>query len=168
MRQKRNRSKRLDYQSDRYGRECLELSQRSKSALGFGAVLVKEGQILGQGWNRRSTPEERKLLTHVDYAIHAEQAALIDALSQGWEIKGSEIYVLGMILLGPMRGRLTVREKPVFICKRCPPSLLRFAIFVNVPQIRGWVRLSPEQALQTSQKLCGNGYWERFIRSGKI
>ena len=163
-----------DYVTDVYGKECLELAKDCRSHIGFGAVFVKEGKITGRGWNKRSTPAERKLLTHVDYAIHAEQACVLDALRrEGFIQKGKissiafleegEIYVAGVVLRGPHEGKITMVERKVFICKKCVSSILiPFNVSVNVPYVRGWASLTPKRAEKTSAELCGDGYWKRF------
>jgi len=165
-----------DFRKDRYGKECLRLAEVCTGKLGFGAVLVKDDEIIGRGRNRHPKPSERKLLTHVDYGIHAEQACVLDALRSADCIKrnkiihtevlhGSEIYVLGTVLLGPKKGKLTTRGKKIFICKKCPPSvLIPFDIPVNIPHIRGWACLSPHEAMETAKENCGNGYWGKFTK----
>lgn len=165
-----------DYLNDRYGRECLRQARECRASLGFGAVLVKDGEIIGRGRNRRSTPEERRLLSHVDYGIHAEQGCVIDALRGAGCIndgkivdttvlRGSEIYVLGIVLQGESKERLTTKEERVFICKKCPPSvLIPYDVPVNIPHIQGWVRLTPQEAMETAERLCGKGYWRKFAK----
>lgn len=154
----------FDYRKDVFGRACLHEAIKSKGNIGFGAILLKDGEIIGRGWNRRSIKRERKLLSHVDYGIHAEQACVVDALRRGVDIRHSIIYVLGIALRGPHRGKLTTRRKRVLVCKKCPPSiLLRFNISVMIPHISGWVELSPENALQTAEELCGDSYWKKFL-----
>lgn len=152
-----------NYYTDKIGKECLFLAHKSKGKVGFGAILIKNRKIIGRGWNHQPQPEERGFLTHVDYAIHAEQSCVVDALRQGIEIKGSEIYVLGLVLRGSEKGKLTVRKQKVFICKKCSISvLIKFDIPVNIPHVTGWIKLSPQVALKTSEELCGDGYWNRF------
>lgn len=157
----------FDYENDSFGKLCLELAEKSKGALGFGALLVKDGKILGRGWNHRPEPKERGIVTHVDYAIHAEQAAYVDARLQGIsadKLIGSTIYVLGKALKGKNRGKLTIGDRKVFICKKCPVSvLIPHNISVHIPHYEGWCRLSPEEALQTTKE-CGEGYWKKFIK----
>ncbi|MCH7758956.1 hypothetical protein IID20_01200 [Patescibacteria group bacterium] len=154
----------MDYSQDRYGRECLKYAQKSRSDIGFGAVLVKGKKIIGCGWNRRSTFLERKLLSHVDYAIHAEQACIADAILRGVDIQGSRVYVLGIVLRGKQKGKLTARNEKVFICRKCPPTFIRFKVSVYIPCFHGWVHLSPKRAAKTAKEVCGNGYWRKFIQ----
>ncbi len=136
---------------------------KSKADVGFGAVLVKNGRIIGRGWNRLSTFRERAMLTHVDYAIHAEQACVFDAMQKLIPLHGSRIYVLGIVRTGPQKGKLTTRRQKIFVCRDCPPSvLLRFNIPVYIPHVKGWTRLSPEKAMETAKKFHKNGYWKKI------
>lgn len=152
-----------DYLKDKIGKECLLLAHNSKAQVGFGAVLMRGRAIIGRGWNHQPKPEERGFLTHVDYAIHAEQACVVDALRKGFDIDGSKIYVLGLVLSGPEKGKLTVRKQKVFICKKCSASVLeKLNIPVYIPHVTGWVKLSPQEATRTSKKMCGNGFWKKF------
>src|SRR3990172_7363170 len=110
----------FSYHDDPIGCVCLELAQKSRSKIGFGAVLIKDREIIGQGYNRLSTPWERRRLSHVDYAIHAEQACIIDALNHRRDVSGSEVYVVGMVLTGRNKGTLTVRSEKGYGCLKCP------------------------------------------------
>jgi hypothetical protein len=103
----------FDYLTNRYALACLEQARRGKSDVCFGSVLVKNNKIIGKGWNRRATEQDRKRLSHVDYAIHAEQAAILDAIDNGYNPKNGTIYVLGFANSGPKSFadlRLTIRE----------------------------------------------------------
>jgi hypothetical protein len=154
----------FDYENDVYGKACLKEAIKSKSKIGFGAVLVRNGKIIGRGYNRLSTKQERQLMTHVDYAIHAEQACIVDALLQGKDTRGCEVYVVGVVLQGPAKGKLTTRKKRVFICIKCPHAFQKFNTPVNVPCMSGWAKLSPAEAMQTAKKICGKGYWKNFLK----
>jgi hypothetical protein len=153
----------FDYRQDLIGRACLELAEECKTDVGFGAVLVKEGRIIGRGRNRRSTAEERARLSHVDYAIHAEQACILDAIDSGHDITGSEVYVLGIALKGKNKGALTIRYEPTFVCSKCPHTFVRFNIPVNIPWKGGWFRLTPEEAMEVGTRLANKGFWKEFV-----
>jgi|GEM_PF-4721664 len=154
----------FDYRNDPYGKACLEEAIKSKAKIGFGAILVKNEKIIGRGHNRLATKKERQLISHVDYAIHAEQACIVDALLKSENTQESEVYVIGVILLGPNKGRLTVREQKIFICAKCPHVLQRFNISVNVPCVFGWAKLNPSEAMHTAKTVCGKGYWKNFSK----
>jgi|SRR3972149_5909418 len=155
--------KKFDYRDDSMGRTCLELAQKSRSKIGFGAVLVKNGQIIGRGHNRLATPWERRRLSHVDYAIHAEQACIIDALNHRRNVSGSEVYVVGMVLTGRNKGTLTVRSEKGYGCLKCPHTLERYDISINIPYVGGWVKLSPQEAHATAKWFRGTGRWYSLV-----
>jgi len=145
-----------DYKNDPIGQLCLNLAECSKSDMKFGSVLVKDGIVLGKGWNRLSTAEERRVLTHVDYAVHAEQGAIIEAICSQIDISGSEIYVLGR----NKNKQLTTVDTKLFTCKRCAVSLVKLNISVNIPYVEGWLNLTPTEAYQSA---CNShGYWTEF------
>jgi hypothetical protein len=160
--------KKHKYEQDFFAQTCLTLANNCKSNMAFGAVLVKNGwRIIGVGWNRLSNPEERKLLSHVDYAIHAEQAAIFDALQTHTVdyLDGAELYVFGVSKAKETRGKLNIRTgKPWFGCRKCPHSLIRFNISVNVPHYGGWKKLSPHEAMVTGLKFAGKGNWSKFTK----
>jgi len=164
----------FDYYADRYARACLKEAAKSKAEVNFGAVLVCRGKIMGRGRNRRANNVDRRLLSYVDCAIHAEQACVIDAIRQGWTKKElivlpCRIYVLGFDNVGRHQGKLTTRKRKEFICKKCPPSvLLRFNIPVYIPHIDGWLRMSPEEAMQTGRESANKGRWKQFITTGSV
>ena len=148
----------LDYTQEIIGVRCLQLAKQSKSKVGFGAVLLdSNGNILGEGRNRRSRSGEFQVLGGgVDYATHAEQAAVIDALQNGFGVTGCAIYVLGVRLKGKDGRLVSVRpsDKSVyFSCIRCARMFNKFGVYVCIPLPSGWHRLSPQDALTTAQQL---------------
>jgi hypothetical protein len=100
----------------------------------------------------------------VDYAIHAEQAAILDAIDNGYNPKNGTIYVLGFANSGPNKGKLTTRTQKIFVCRKCPHALKLYNINVCIPHIKGWTKLTPEQATQTGDKYSKNGYWKNFVK----
>lgn len=151
-----------DYLNDTYGKICLELAKQCKTDVGFGAVLVKNNEIIGTGRNRLATERDRKMLTHVDYAIHSEQAAIVDALNKGYDVTGCYVYVLGICLIGKNKGTLTTRTEPIFICSKCPHTFIRYNITVHIPHINGWLAISPNESLRIGKELSNKGYWKKF------
>ena len=150
----------INYSEDKYGVECLNLAHNCKSDMRFGAVLVLDDEIIGRGWNRLSTAEERSILTHVDYATHAEQGAIIDALQKGKDISGGKIYVLGY---AKKSRELSTRNGKFFTCRKCPHSMIRFNLSVFIPHpIAGWQQLSGEEALDSAKE--HKGYWKNFCK----
>jgi hypothetical protein len=150
-----------DFRSDPLGRLCLELAQEGKAAQCFGALIVKDGQVVARGRNRRSQPgENERLGGGVDYAIHAEQAAVLAALDAGIDLDGAELYVLGLRLRGDDRGALSVRASDAdhqFSCRRCARTLERAGLPVNIPLPSGWHRLAPEEALRSAEAFRAAG-----------
>jgi len=70
---------------EEYMRRALELSLRGTGRVSpnplVGAVIVKDGRIIGEGW-------------HAVYgSLHAERAALKDCRSRGEDPSGADIYV---------------------------------------------------------------------------
>lgn len=166
----------FNYHQNEIAQACLTEAEKSKAEVSFGAILVNpdENEIIGRGYNRLSTKTERKLLTHVDYAIHAEQACVVDALKNGFKKRELEelhllIYVMGIIKSGKHKGTLTVRKEKEFICRKCPPSVLfRFNITVCIPHINGWLRLTPEEASETGKAAADKGRWKKFLETGSV
>ena len=49
----------LPLAEERLYRECLDLATRSKAeGVRFGAVLVKNGRIIGRGWNHKKWAQD--------------------------------------------------------------------------------------------------------------
>lgn len=74
---------------ERYMRRALELAEKSGTLgeIPVGAVIVKDGEIISEGYNRR---EESKLAT-----AHAEIVAIEAACKKlgGWRLSGCTLYV---------------------------------------------------------------------------
>jgi hypothetical protein len=153
----------FDYYNDKLGKRCLKLAQNCKSDIGFGAVLVKNGRVIGEGWNRWATDYDRSKMRYVDYAIHAEQACILNAMDKGFKPSGGQVYVLGIALKGKNKGKLTTREEKVFICKKCPHTLETFGVTVNIPHVSGWMNMTPDEAMITGKKFFGQGFWNNFV-----
>lgn len=151
-----------NYLKDRFGKICLELAHNSKGEMRFGSVLVKEDVIIGKGWNKRSTGEERAALTHVDYAIHAEQGAVYDALVNGFDVTGAVCYVLGY---SKSLDNLSVRDGKYFTCRKCPHTLIKYNIPVFIPTGKTWAKLSPMEALESAKEHMG--HWTKFVKGVK-
>ena len=74
---------------EKFMKRAIELSQKNMmSGVGgpFGAVIVKNGQIIGEGWN--------KVTSKNDPTAHAEVEAIRDACTNmnNFDLSGCEIY----------------------------------------------------------------------------
>jgi len=127
----------------------------------FGAVLVKDGEILGIECNRFVPGMEficqdrcirLNMPSGVDSMVgscgHAEEWLIYEALKNGINIEGSDIYVAG--ILGD--GTYLKKSEPAFYCMRCAMAMLRVGISgVFVPKIEGgWHYLSSNDAIQSA------------------
>lgn len=70
-------------------KKAIELSRTNMNANAggpFGAVIVKDGKIIGEGWN--------KVTSHNDPTAHAEVEAIRDACKNlsSFNLKGAELY----------------------------------------------------------------------------
>jgi hypothetical protein len=152
-----------DYENDKYGKECLKQAILCKTDVGFGAVLVKNNKIIGIGRNRHVTAEERKIIPYTDYAIHAEQSAILDALNNDENPDGGEVYVLGLCLHGKNKGTLTTRTERIFVCHKCPHAFIKYNVSVNIPYINGWMNIPAKEALEIGKRVSQKGYWKDFV-----
>lgn len=156
------------YRTDRFGKICLKLSSNSKADMRFGAILIKGGKIIGRGWNRLADDADRALMRklHVDYASHAEQSAIIDALKRGFDPTGAKLYVLGEASRGKNKGKLSARRAHFFGCVKCPHALIKYDITVHIPTTCGWVGMSGQRALKTALKK--KGHWTKLLNGEKV
>ena len=76
-------------QEERYMAQALELARQAAEAedMPVGCVVVKDGQVIGQGYNRR--------VAGTDATAHAELEAIRAACAQvgSWRLDGCELYV---------------------------------------------------------------------------
>jgi hypothetical protein len=100
----------------------------------------------------------------VDYCIHAEQDAILNAIRLGNNPENGTVYVLGFANAGPEKGKLTTRDKKVFVCKKCPHTLQQYNVSVCIPHIYGWCELTSKQAMYTGLLLAKDGYWKKFTQ----
>ena len=72
-----------------YMRQCLTLAERAAELgeIPVGAIVVKDGQVIGQGYNRRETDR--------DATAHAEMLAIREACAKlnSWRLTGYTLYV---------------------------------------------------------------------------
>ena len=74
-------------QEERYMAQALELARQAAEAedIPVGCVVVKDGRVIGQGYNRR--------VSGADATAHAELEAIRAACAQvgSWRLEGCEL-----------------------------------------------------------------------------
>lgn len=99
--------------------EALKLARENKvkGLPQMGAVIAKRRKILATGQNERKTHPMMKRFddTHLRLYLHAEIAAIIDALKTHSEkdLRGSEIYVARILKNGSQ-----ALAKPCSVCQK--------------------------------------------------
>lgn len=154
----------FDYERDVYGRICLVWAKLCKTEVGFGAVLVKGERFIGVGRNRLADSRDRRAIPRVDYAIHAEQAAIADAIYYGVDPTNAKLYVLGVCLIGKNKGKLTTRTERIFVCNKCPVVIEKYNITTHIPHVDGWMAIRPDEIMAIGKSVAGKGYWKDFVR----
>ncbi len=158
--------KSYNYEQDEYGKLCLYMAKQCNTDVGFGAVFVdRNGFLAGIGRNRRATDRDRRMIPHTDYAIHAEQSAILDAIRRGYNVECGQVYVLGLSLKGTSKGKLTTRTERIFICSKCPHVFTKYDVSVNIPYITGWMNIPANEAMEIGKKVANKGYWKNFIKA---
>jgi tRNA(Arg) A34 adenosine deaminase TadA len=79
-------------QAEKFMRYAIELGRKGMQAGNggpFGAIVVKNGEIIGEGWNR--------VLSSNDPTAHGEITAIRDACKniQSYDLSGCELYTSG-------------------------------------------------------------------------
>lgn len=145
--------------------ECMRLARQSDCRkMHFGCVILNNGRVVGRGYNRRTEPvcqwydccEERKKIpsgTMLERctAIHAEQMAVIQALSRfGEEVLGAAVlYVAGE------RGDGTPFFQTGFYCSFCSRILKEAGIrTIAEASDNGWVFETIDEALAASYEFA--------------
>lgn len=83
----------------KYIENARNLSRKSKCTdWRIGAIIVKHGKVIGKGYNRYSGDVERiSVRFNIDnmWSLHAEMAAVLNALENGHSTEGAIMYVAG-------------------------------------------------------------------------
>src|SRR5665213_570750 len=107
----------VSMQPDDFMRRALELA-RSGSAAGhggpFGCVVVKDGSIVGEGYNR--------VLSSADPTAHGEMVALRDAAARlrSHDLSGCEVYNISVPCPMCMAAMYWARVSKLYYC--CKPE----------------------------------------------
>lgn len=153
-------------------KKCWEFARKSKADIRFGAFIEKNGKILGFGRCRLSTKKDRQKirsdaegrLYRLDYCVHAEEDAYFRALESGKNLRGAVLYVAGFL----KSGEPYLRPRVYFTCRRCAKRvLLHGNLAVMVPTKFGWEKLSPTEALKSSEIFFKKGFWIKLAKQQK-
>ncbi len=151
----------LPMYADDYYIKCISLARMSKGHERYGSILVADGKIIGEGYNRAiAHPSfgrlERKIRQGM--ANHAEVEALNDALLKGFSTHGAEIYVAGYF---PDSGRLFFHSE--YTCVRCMPHMRNYGVAcVCVPTPDYWVKRPLESAGDDARRYTNGTHTKRL------
>jgi hypothetical protein len=131
--------------SDPLYRQCIELAMSSpEKEQRYGAVLVKDGKVIGRGFNRKRKGTD---LVDMGDTLHAEGCAVTNA---GKAVDGAWLYVAGYFV---EPGTLSIRDRPLFTCVKCPPALQQYGLAgLHVPTKTGWGALSMHEAHMSAEQ----------------
>jgi len=135
----------------------------NKCLIHFGSILVKDGVILGEGYNFSLKEECRTIClkdginnreigknSAICYAVHSEWMAIIDALDRGYnlpDLTGSTLYIVGRYPNGELY------KSKHFICTICA----RMLNFCGIKEVVGLQfekkrKLSMNEAFESAYK----------------
>lgn len=128
---------------------CLSLAFKSRSEdQRYGALVVVNGQVVGEGWNRLLKKGE-PFPFKTTFFLHAERAAIGDAMRflGTEEISGATVHVAGFLVRErrPLIRRSSMIDKGT--CTQCARLYVRHGLSVALMSQDGWVELKGEKAL---------------------
>jgi deoxycytidylate deaminase len=141
--------------------ECIRLAQQSKGNERYGSILVKDGEIIGKGFNRAIAHSsfgklERKIKQGM--ANHAEIEALNDSLDNSKNVDGSDLYVAGYF---PENNQLFFKK--YYTCVKCLSHFKNYKIAsIYVPTPEGWIKKDLEEATEEAQEFKQNTHKKRL------
>jgi deoxycytidylate deaminase len=137
---------------------CITLAGQTKNdhrcSEQYGSLLVKDGKVLGGGWNKCITHPQFRLERKIrqGWINHAEVEALNDVLDEKRNPRGATVYVAGFFC---STGRLFLHRE--YTCIRCISPLVEHGIeSICIPAPEGWVTKPIAEAL-TDARLFTNG-----------
>ena len=140
-----------DIIKDKLWLRCMEwaLQSRSKDQR-YGALVILNGEIIGEGRNRRRG-EKEKFPFKSSYFIHAEQSAVADAIKNRGEegIDGATVYVAG-ILVPDKRPLVRKDSRRGSSCRVCTPLYPKYNLSIAFISALGWITYSGVDAFQNA------------------
>ena len=157
------------FQNSTYNR-CLSLALESNCKKGkYGCLVMYEIPALYGGnrppistFNRQLAPlkgwcEPECVRLHIPSRTesmigecgHAEELAIAEALSQGFNLNKCSLYVAGF----RSNGLAYIKDEPEFTCLRCAIQIYLHRVgIVYVPTKNGWIWLSAKECIKTAKK----------------
>ncbi len=124
-----------------------KLNSQSDTKPHGGAVIVRDGEIICSGFACKAAPES-KMAEKNPLVIHAEEAALMQALQEGIDISGADIYVLLIRNNGEIR-----YTDWSYCCCVCSRYLTQTGIKnVIYPVPEGWNKVTVKEMFQQAIK----------------
>jgi|GEM_PF-1417752 deoxycytidylate deaminase len=128
---------------DKILKELNEVTQRSNFKLKCGAIIVKNNKVVSCGFAHYPTKKAKQL----EIVVHAEEAAIMQALNTRKETTGSDIYVL------LIRKNGEVRYNNAYCCPICSRLLVQSNVAnVIYPTPSGWSKVSVRAMFNRSLK----------------
>lgn len=133
--------------SDPFWRRCIDLALRSQGKeQRYGSVVIKNGKIIGEGWNRllgRGEPFPFR----TSFFLHAEKAAIGQALLEIKSLVGARLCVSGLLV---EEKRPIVFKNPTSTCVGCAKLYPRFGIDLWSMTPNGRILISGNSAYEAA------------------
>jgi deoxycytidylate deaminase len=120
--------------SDEFYLKCISLAIQSKGNERYGCLLVADERIRGKGYNRAiAHPAFGRLEREIrqGMANHAEVEAMNNALTNKFQIDGSDLYVAGYF---PKSGQLFFKTN--YTCVKCIPHMKNWGLLIFMFQLQ--------------------------------
>jgi deoxycytidylate deaminase len=123
-----------------FEQELQHVTALSDSEPKFGSVIARNGTILNTGFAHKST-DQNLVKDHPLLLIHAEEAALLEALRKNLDISGADIYVLGIRESGETR-----YSDHSYSCVVCSRLLKQSGLsHIVYPTPDGWEKITVDE-----------------------